>query len=122
MLTGGRVLHHLSEKMPKPLTTILFIGYQAEGTRGRAILEGAKSVKIHGQQVAVKAVIENITGFSAHADYQEMLAWLNGFIQKPRTTFVVHGEVEASQAMAEKLQAAGFKPHIPEYLEEVELD
>ncbi|MBC8455931.1 MBL fold metallo-hydrolase [bacterium] len=121
MLSGGRILHHLANKMPHPLTTILFIGYQAKGTRGRAILEGAESVKIHGNRVAVKAHIENISGFSAHADYQEIFAWLRGFEKKPKQTFVVHGEQEYSESMAEKLNANGFKAMVPEYCQTVEL-
>ncbi len=122
MLSGGRILHHLANKMPDPRTTILFIGYQAEGTRGRAILEGAESVKIHGEYVPVKATIEQISGYSAHADYEEILAWLRGFSSKPRKTFVVHGEPESSASLAEKLKAASFNPHVPEYLETVELN
>lgn len=122
MLSGGRILHHLANKMPDPRTTILFIGYQAEGTRGRAILEGAESVKIHGEQVPVKATIETISGYSAHADYEEILAWLQGFSRRPKKTFVVHGEPESSAALAEKLHKVSFRPHVPEYLETVELD
>jgi metallo-beta-lactamase family protein len=122
MLSGGRILHHLVNKMPDPRTTILFIGYQAEGTRGRAILEGAESVKIHGEYVPVKAAIEQISGYSAHADYEEILAWLRGFTSRPQKTFVVHGEPESSAAMAEKLQKVDFHPYVPEYQETVELD
>lgn len=122
MLSGGRILHHLANKMPDPRTTILFIGYQAVGTRGRAILEGAESVKIHGERVPVKATIEQISGYSAHADYEEILAWLRGFIRPPRRTFVVHGEPESSEAMAGRLKGIGFKPYVPGYQETVALD
>jgi len=121
MLSGGRILHHLANKMPHPLTTILFIGYQAKGTRGRAILEGADSVKIHGNRIPVNSHIENISGFSAHADYQEIFAWLRGFEKKPQQTFVVHGEQEYSESMAEKLNANGFRATVPEYCQTVEL-
>jgi len=122
MLSGGRILHHLANKMDDPRTTILFIGYQAEGTRGRAILEGAESVKIHGEHVPVKAHIETISGYSAHADYEEIMAWLQGFTTKPKKTFVVHGEPESSAALAGRLKGTGFHPYVPEYQETVELD
>nr|MBN2276583.1 MBL fold metallo-hydrolase [candidate division Zixibacteria bacterium] len=104
MVTGGRILHHLEQRLPIKENTILFIGYQAEGTRGRAILEGNETVKIHGQQVPVRAHIENITGFSGHADYNETQAWLMGFNRPPKRTFIVHGEPEASQSLADKIR------------------
>jgi len=102
MVTGGRILHHLKYRLPNPNDTILFIGYQAEGTRGRTILEGEPEVKIHGKKVPVRAKIENISGFSAHADYNEILAWLMGFNRPPLKTFIVHGEPDASTALAER--------------------
>jgi len=104
MATGGRVLHHLVQRLPNPDNTILFIGYQAEGTRGRTIMEGGKSVKIHGNEVPVRARIESISGYSGHGDYNEILAWLMAFNRPPEKTFIVHGEPEASQAMAEKIR------------------
>ncbi|MGE5310957.1 MAG: MBL fold metallo-hydrolase RNA specificity domain-containing protein, partial [Nitrospirota bacterium] len=104
MVTGGRILHHLEHRLPRPQDTVLFIGYQAEGTRGRTILEGKPTVKIHGQEVPVRARIEQISGFSAHADYQEVLAWLVGFNRPPRKTFIVHGEPEAATSLAEKVR------------------
>jgi metallo-beta-lactamase family protein len=104
MVTGGRILHHLEHRLPRPQDTVLFIGYQAEGTRGRTILEGKPTVKIHGQEVPVRARIEQISGFSAHADYQEILAWLVGFNRPPRKTFIVHGEPEAATSLAEKIR------------------
>ena len=104
MLEGGRILHHLERRLGDPATTVLFVGYQAEGTRGRAILNGRTEVKIHGQLIPVKARIASISGFSGHADYREALAWMQGFNRPPRTTFIVHGEPEASQAMAEMIR------------------
>jgi len=104
MLQGGRILHHLEHRISRPDNTVLFVGYQAEGTRGRAILEGKPEIKIHGQSVTVKAKIENISGFSAHADYNEILAWLMGFNRPPLKTFIVHGEPEASQALAARIK------------------
>jgi metallo-beta-lactamase family protein len=104
MATGGRIVHHLKHRLPEERNTILFIGYQAAGTRGRAILEGNPAVKIHGEEVAVRAKVENIPGYSAHADYNEILAWLMGFNRPPKKTFIVHGEPEASRALAEKIE------------------
>ncbi len=123
MLQGGRILHHLKHRLPHAENTVLFAGYQAQGTRGRAILNGNSTVKIHGQQVPVQAHIESITGFSAHADYKEILAWLMGFNRPPLKTFIVHGEPEASKAMAEKIRSTlGWQVEIPGFLETVELD
>ncbi len=123
MLSGGRILHHLVERLPQPKDTILFIGYQATGTRGRSILEGNKSVKIHGTHIPVEAKIENITGFSGHGDYNEILAWLMGFNRPPEKTFIVHGEPESSIAMAEKIRKQfGWDVTIPQFGESFELD
>ncbi len=123
MVTGGRILHHLFNRLANPNNTVLFIGYQAEGTRGRTILEGAESVKIHGQQVAVKAHIEQISGFSAHADYNEILAWLSSFNEAPRKIFIVHGEASQSVALSERIQTNfNWETAIPKYLESAELN
>jgi metallo-beta-lactamase family protein len=123
MATGGRILHHLKYRLPNPNDTILFIGYQAEGTRGRAILEGKPEVKIHGKQIPVHAKIENISGFSAHADYNEILAWLIGFNRPPLKTFIVHGEPDASAALAEKIrEKLRWDVVIPEFEEGFDLD
>ncbi len=100
MVTGGRILHHMKERLPGKEHTILFIGYQAEGTRGRTILEGKESVKMFGHEVPVNAKIERIEGFSGHADYREMMAWMMGFNRDPERIFLVHGEPEAANAMA----------------------
>jgi metallo-beta-lactamase family protein len=100
MVTGGRILHHIKERIPEKRNTVLFIGYQAEGTRGKSILEGRETVRMFGREFPVKAQIERIEGFSGHADYHEMLAWLMGFNRSPERVFLVHGEPEAAQAMA----------------------
>ncbi len=104
MLEGGRVLHHLEHRLGNPANTVLFVGYQAEGTRGRAILNGKPEIKVHGKMIRVRAKIENITGFSGHADYNEALAWLMGFNRPPLKTFIVHGEPQASEALAAKIR------------------
>jgi metallo-beta-lactamase family protein len=100
MVTGGRILHHLKERLSEPQHTVLFIGYQAEGTRGRTILDGKESIRMFGRDVPVAAKIERIEGFSGHADYREMLAWMMGFNKTPERVFLVHGEPEAAEAMA----------------------
>lgn len=116
MVTGGRILHHLEHRLRRPQDTVLFIGYQAEGTRGRTILEGKRTVKIHGQEIPVLAHIEQISGFSAHADYQETLAWLVGFNRPPRQTFIVHGESQAATSLAGKIrEKLGWEVAIPKF-------
>jgi len=122
MVAGGRILHHLVQRLPDEKNTVLFIGYQAKGTRGRALLEGKTSIKIHGQPVPVKAKIENMSGFSAHADYNETLAWLMGFNRPPKKTFLVHGEPDASQALADRIKnQLGWDVVIPALEESHEL-
>lgn len=123
MATGGRILHHLAQRLPHPQNTILFIGYQAEGTRGRTILEGKSEVKIHGNYVPIRAQIEQISSFSGHADYNEILAWLMAFNRKPKMTFVVHGEPAASTALAEKIKEKfGWNVVIPQFGDAFDLD
>lgn len=117
MATGGRILHHLYHRLPDARNTILFIGYQAAGTRGRTILEGAPTVKIHGEQIPIKAHIEYISAFSAHADYNEILAWLSSFNRAPRRIFIVHGEPDQSRALAARIQQHfHWETAIPDYL------
>jgi len=123
MVEGGRILHHLAHRLPHPQNTVLFIGFQAAGTRGRTIVEGKPTVKIHGQQIPIRAKIENISGFSAHADYNEILAWLMGFNRPPLKTFIVHGEPEAAQSLAEKITTMfGWEVIIPKFKESFEID
>ena len=104
MATGGRVLHHLKLRLPDPKTTVLFVGFQAEGTRGRALQEGKKELKMFGEMVPVRAKIKTIDGFSAHADQREILRWLEGFTKAPQKTFVIHGEPAASSALADLIR------------------
>ncbi len=123
MATGGRILHHLEHRLPNRHNTVLFIGYQAEGTRGRTILEGKPSVKIHGRQIPINAVIETITGYSGHADYEEILAWLMGFNRPPERIFIVHGEAEASRSLAEKIRSQfHWNVTVPEYGQRFDLN
>ena len=122
MMTGGRVLHHAIRILPDSNATILFVGYQAAGTTGRKIIEGAREVKIMGQYVPVRCKVERIGGFSAHADYAEVLRWLSGMAAAPRRSFTTHGEPEAAAAMAEHIRERfGWKVDVPEYGQTVEL-
>jgi metallo-beta-lactamase family protein len=122
MATGGRVLHHLLHRLPDPRNTVLFVGYQAEGTRGRSLLEGVSEIKIHGQMVPVRAHIKAMDHFSAHADSAEILRWLGHFQRPPRATFIVHGEPGPRSALAEKIQQQlHWKTVLPEYQEGFDL-
>jgi len=121
MATGGRVLHHLKWRLPKEQNTILFVGYQAVGTRGRRMLEGEKEIRIHGELVPVRAALVQVSGFSAHADWQETLQWMDGFTAPPKQTLMVHGEPSALKALADRVAARGWSTYVPRHLEEVEL-
>ncbi|MGE0812713.1 MAG: MBL fold metallo-hydrolase RNA specificity domain-containing protein [Vicinamibacterales bacterium] len=104
MATGGRVLHHLAKALPDPRNTVLFVGFQAAGTRGRHLIEGAQEVKIYGQQVPVHARVEKLNGMSAHADASEIVRWLRTFPSPPRTTYLVHGEPSAQDALKSRIE------------------
>jgi metallo-beta-lactamase family protein len=122
MATGGRVLHHLRAFAPDPKNTILFVGFQAAGTRGAAMLAGARDIKIHGQYVPVRAEIAVIGNLSAHADYAEILAWLRNFRRPPRQTFITHGEPVAADALRHRIEEdLHWSCRVPEHLETREL-
>ncbi len=122
MATGGRVLHHLKAALPDPRNTVLFVGFQAEGTRGRQLVDGTKEVKIHGQIVPVSARIEKIDSMSAHADAQEIMKWLGTFRRPPRSTFLVHGEPRAMDALKATIEREkAWTVQTPEPLTTVEL-
>jgi metallo-beta-lactamase family protein len=105
MATAGRIVHHLKQRLPDNRTTVLLVGFQAAGTRGRLLQDGVKILRMHGQEVPVRATIETINGLSAHADRLEILRWLKGFIDPPRQTFIVHGEPSASAMLQETIAA-----------------
>jgi len=122
MATGGRVLHHLERCLPDHRNTILFVGFQAAGTRGQAIQSGAAAVKMYGHEVQVRARIESIENLSAHADYIELLAWLRKFPKPPAKTFLVHGEPKASEALHQQItQQLRWDATVPTYLQKVQL-
>jgi metallo-beta-lactamase family protein len=114
MATGGRVLHHLKSFASDPKHTILFSGYQAAGTRGRAMVQGAREIKIHGQWVPVRAEVDDLSVLSAHADADELMRWLSGFQHAPSRVFIVHGEDEASEALRVRIdRELGWNATVP---------
>jgi metallo-beta-lactamase family protein len=122
MATGGRVLHHLVRRLPDPNATVLLVGYQAAGTRGRALQEGAKTIRIFNQEVTVRARVATLDGFSAHADQAELLRWLAGFIRPPQRTLCVHGEPQAADTFAALIRhRLGWAAEVPEDRQRVEL-
>ncbi len=104
MVTGGRILHHLRHRLPDPRTTVLLVGFQAEGTRGRSLQEGVSQLRIYGQDVQVRARVECIDGLSAHADQNDILRWLSGFKRPPQKTWIVHGEPGPASRLASVIQ------------------
>ena len=123
MCNGGRIKHHLVNNISRPECTVLFVGYQAEGTLGRLILDGAKVVRIHGQQYPVRARIVQIQGFSAHADKNELLKWLSKLSANPKHIFVAHGEKNAAEQFSRYLnENTSFKSSVPQYGSTVKLD
>jgi metallo-beta-lactamase family protein len=122
MATGGRVLHHLAQRVSDPNTTILFVGYQAEGTRGQRLLKGEPTLRMFGRDLPVKARIARIDGFSAHADQDEVDRWLDTAPQPPTTTYCIHGEPDALSAQATRLRSRGWNTQVPAHLDKVTLD
>ena len=115
MITGGRVLTYLEQYIDRPETAVLLAGYQAEGTRGRQLLEGNTEIKINGKYCAVKAKIYNIQSLSAHADQSELLDWMNDIKKAPKETFIVHGEAQVADKFRVKIKDhLGWKCCIPE--------
>lgn len=120
MATGGRVLHHLKAFAPDPKNMILFSGFQAAGTRGAAMVAGAKTIKIHGEYVPVRAEVANLEGLSGHADYAEILDWLKAFGRAPDKICITHGEPAAADSMRLHIQEClGWESYVPDYLEKL---
>jgi metallo-beta-lactamase family protein len=114
MATGGRVVHHLANMLPVPKHTIVLVGYQAVGTRGRRLLEGEEFVKMHGKEIPVKAQIEQVNSFSVHADASELIDWLRTSSEPPKKVFIVHGEGDSSIALQDKIKRdLGWESVIP---------
>jgi len=122
MITGGRIKHHLIRNITRPESTLLFVGYQAAGTLGRLILDGKQEVRIHGQFYPVKMRIEEILGFSAHADKDDLIRWLDNFKLPPQRIFLTHGEEKSIKSLSDYIRSKkGWKVSTPEYQEEFEL-
>ena len=129
MLTGGRVMHHLKDFLPDPACTLLFIGYQGEGTLGRHLQNGGQTARIDGQEFPVRCQVRTISGFSAHADQHELEAWLGHFGQagtqangRPKGVFIVHGDPDAAEAFALRIRdAMGMDAHVARHREVVTL-
>jgi metallo-beta-lactamase family protein len=123
MVTGGRVLHHLMQRLPDPRNQVIFIGFQAPGTRGEMIKNGAKSVRIFSQDVPIRAQIAALEQFSDHADTDELLYWLGTFKKKPQTTFLVHGEPDSASQLQQAISAKlGWNVKAAQWMEKVPLD
>jgi metallo-beta-lactamase family protein len=122
MCTGGRIRYHLKYHLWKPQNTLLFVGYQAQGSLGRVILDGAETVKMMGLEVAVKADVRQIDSFSSHADSKELVRWACGFRDKPKKVFIVHGEETSSLGLEKTLKGLGFDTHVPVLGETVALE
>ncbi|MCI0412490.1 MBL fold metallo-hydrolase [bacterium] len=122
MASAGRILHHLKRRISEHFNTVLFIGFQAEGTKGRLLVDGIKEIKVHGKQYPVEAKIEYLDALSCHADYEEILQWLQNFQRPPEKVFLVHGETSASQSLSQKIaESYGWNVHVPVYMESVDL-
>jgi metallo-beta-lactamase family protein len=120
MATGGRVLHHLAQRLPDPKNLVLFIGFQAPGTRGEVIKNGAKSVRIYSEDVPIRAQVAALEQFSDHADTPELLEWLRTFKGHPDVTYLVHGEPTAGITLRAAMMAAlGWKVEVAQWLEKV---
>jgi metallo-beta-lactamase family protein len=119
MATGGRVLHHLEAYAPDPRNLILFAGFQAGGTRGAAMTSGADTIKLHGRYIPVRAKVENLQMLSAHADADEIIAWLRQFRAAPKMTFITHGEPAAADALRRRIgEELGWACSVPDYRDE----
>lgn len=121
MATNGRVVHHLERRLPDKKTTILLVGFQAIGTRGRTLQDGAKMVRMFGREIPVNAHIEQIHGLSAHADRGELLRWVDGFEQPPKRIYLVHGEPESAEAFRATLQERGLEAAVARENQKIEL-
>lgn len=122
MATGGRVVHHLKAFAPDWRNTILFTGFQAGGTRGASMMAGAPTIRIHGQDVPVRAEVAMLENLSAHADAAEIVDWMRRFTKPPKRTFITHGEPPAAEALRVRIQRElGWECHVPDYLETVSL-
>ena len=121
MCDAGRIRHHLKHNLWRPECAVVFVGYQAEGSLGRRLLNGVGSVKLFGEEIAVRARIVNFHGLSSHADRDGLLRWIEHFSPRPRQVFVVHGDQEVTEVYANTLREKGLAAHAPNYEEVYDL-
>lgn len=122
MVTGGRIQHHLAQRLPDPRNTVIFIGFQAQGTRGFSIKSGAPEVKIYGEMIPIRAQIAALEQFSDHADTPELLQWLRTFTRRPGSTYLVHGDPAASSQLRETMtKDLGWNVHVAQWMQKVEV-
>jgi metallo-beta-lactamase family protein len=122
MATGGRVVHHLKAFAPDPRNMVLFAGFQAAGTRGAALVAGAEWIRIHGEDIPVRAEVVNVDAFSAHADYEELIGWLKNMTKAPSHLYLTHGEPAAAESFKSNIKKyLGWESVIARDLEEVSL-
>jgi len=122
MCDAGRIKHHLKHNLWRPESTILFVGYQAPGTKGSRLLEGAEFIRIHGEEIKVRADIRQIDGYSSHADQEDLLNWVGSFSSFPQKVFLVHGEPDASKVLAGLIgERYGIATEIPQWLDAREI-
>src|SRR5205823_14665872 len=122
MVTGGRIQHHLTQRLPDPTNTVIFIGFQAPGTRGFTIKSGAPEVKIYGEIVPIRAQVAAFEQFSDHADPPELLQWLRTFTRKPDITYLVHGEPAASTQLRDSMaKELGWNVQVAQWMQKVEV-
>jgi metallo-beta-lactamase family protein len=122
MLTGGRVLHHMRRLLPDPKNLLALVGYQAAGTRGRALQDGAKVLKMHGEYIPVRAQFISLETLSAHADRNELLRWLQSAPASPKTVFLTHGEPQSAEALVGRLGSEGLGVVVPKLGEQFDCD
>lgn len=123
MATGGRVLHHLANRLPDERNMVILVGYQAMGTRGRSLLDGAPTVKMLGRHVAVRAEVVNVPAFSVHADQGEIVGWLRSAPARPHVCYIVHGDPAAAVSLGARIRKElGWNVALPQHLESVQLD
>jgi metallo-beta-lactamase family protein len=123
MCNGGRIKHHLQYNLPRPESTVLFVGYQVEGTLGRQLCDGAKEIRLFGEKIPVRCRVAKLEGFSGHADKEELIRWISGVPNKPKKVFVCHAEAKTAVAYAATLhERKGFDVAVPSYLDSVELE
>ena len=122
MCDAGRIRHHLKHNLWRPESSVVFVGFQSPGTLGRHLLDGAESVKMFGEKIAVKAKIVNFQGLSSHADHDHLIAWAQAFrAEKPQRIFVVHGDADVVPLFVRDLEQLGYTAHAPLYTEEYDL-